>query len=435
MDREVDFDFIKEIWKRNRNEISLYINSPYCAAHCDYCIYWSTTKDKLYKDFYERHLPEQIDKYLPIINSSKIRNIYFGGGTTNIDGLNVLIPIFEKLKNVEARERVIELHFGMRISDEDIEILKKYKFTTAIICVQTFDEKILKLRKRVNLYKNDIDSIIGKLQEAGIFVGVDFMEFPGKHANALIEDFRVISRLKNLPNEITVDPLFQDRTKPEEMLEYYNKAFELLQNRYIGNNIDLFRVEHVECPRLLRRDTAYRALNGEVWTFTGQQEQYQLSEEPVSVLGIGTYKKPSSVKKCVWSYTNRYVYYEYYDGKEIKYFLSREKSFFDKARDIIDMIEKAAGGIDPPNSLEIFIKNTVYTQSMLSNDDERLYYEVYSNCADQSFINKLRETLPEHSPGKLYKDIQYKDSEKKYFDNYDPNNSNIGNQPTLKGDF
>lgn len=415
MAREVDFEFIKQIWAKNKNEVCLYINSPYCASHCNYCIYWSSGKDSNYRDFYDRHLPEQVDKYLPILQKSKIRYAYFGGGTPNFEGLTNLIPVFERLKDLDIKERVIELHYGQRISDEDIELLIKYKFTTAIVCIQTFDKKILKRRNRIHLYDNDLDYIVGKLQAAGIFVGIDIMEFPGKEGKAIISDFKKIRQLKNLPDEITIDPLFQDRTNPEEMYNYITAAYRELDDVYTSYDITPTKIMYVVCMRILKRLTAVRMQKGEVFTFIGQQEQYQQGNDQAAVIGIGTYRKPYSVKKNVWSNCGRYVYHEEYDGKTLKYVIDKEKSFFDGAREVIDMIEKAAGDEEPPIGMELYIKNTTYTQSVLDNKDERLTFEIYGS--DKSdFLDKVRESLPPLSMYTIYKDVQYKHDVDIYFD-------------------
>lgn len=208
MQKLVSFFKIKKLWRANKNPVQIYIHSAFCKSICKYCCYRGTAlteknKDLYYRYFY-KYLPKQIDKYKKIISSQQINSIYFGGGTPNIEeDLANLMPAFEKLRNVQCNEKIIELHTGLPITDKTIELLKKEHFTTVTLCQQTFDKKKLNYENRIDVANNDLDSIVGKFHNAGINVGMDFIVFKDD-SERINTDIDKILSWQNKPDEITI---------------------------------------------------------------------------------------------------------------------------------------------------------------------------------------------------------------------------------------
>lgn len=233
MQKLVSFFKIKKLWKTNKNPVQIYIHSAFCKSICKYCCYRGTTlteKNKdLYHKYFYKYLPKQIDRYKKIINSQYINSIYFGGGTPNTEeNLENLAPVFEKLRDVKCNEKIIELHTGLPITDRTINALKKEHFTTVILCQQTFDKEKLKLENRMDIANNDLDSIIGKLHDAGINVGMDFIVF-GDDPGRIDIDMDTVLGWRNRPDEITVALSFFENLSFSAI---ENASSKLLQNGY-----------------------------------------------------------------------------------------------------------------------------------------------------------------------------------------------------------
>lgn len=224
MQKVIPFLKIKKLWKANKNPVQIYIHSAFCKSICKYCCYRGTAlaeknKDLYYKYFY-KYLPKQINKYKKIISNRHINSIYFGGGTPNTEeDLANLIPAFEKLRDVQCNEKIIELHTGLPIIDKTIELLKKEHFTTAILCQQTFDKKKLKHENRIDIANNNLDSIIEKFHNIDINVGLDLIVFKDG-PDSIITDINTILSWQNKPDEITIALNYFEELKFFEYRKY-----------------------------------------------------------------------------------------------------------------------------------------------------------------------------------------------------------------------
>lgn len=327
MQKLVSFFKIKKLWKTNKNPVQIYIHSAFCKSICKYCCYRGTTlteKNKdLYHKYFYKYLPKQIDRYKKIINSQYINSIYFGGGTPNTEeNLENLAPVFEKLRDVKCNEKIIELHTGLPITDRTINALKKEHFTTVILCQQTFDKEKLKLENRMDIANNDLDSIIGKLHDAGINVGMDFIVF-GDDPGRIDIDMDTVLGWRNRPDEITVALSFFENLSFSAI---ENASSKLLQNGYtiplLYENPDVYIKR--KPFRFILKDKLKPFYNTFYSFIPYLIETNSHGTFETSILGIGSL--PGMIKQT-FSKIRDITYSETWNGKKTRYTLYRPLSY------------------------------------------------------------------------------------------------------------
>lgn len=338
MQKLVSFFKIKKLWRANKNPVQIYIHSAFCKSICKYCCYRGTAlteknKDLYYRYFY-KYLPKQIDKYKKIISSQQINSIYFGGGTPNIEeDLANLMPAFEKLRNVQCNEKIIELHTGLPITDKTIELLKKEHFTTIILCQQTFDRKKLNYENRVDMANNDLDSIVGKFHNAGINVGMDFIVFKDD-SERINTDIDKILSWQNKPDEITIALNFFEELSFSSIEGACSKLSQ------IGYTIPLI----YESPsRYFQRKTfrfvykdKFNLFYNTLYSFIPYLSETNSFEAfDTSILGIGSL--PNMIKQT-FSKVGNDTYSENWNGKKVKYTLYRPLSYKKQIKNLLKFL-------------------------------------------------------------------------------------------------
>lgn len=347
--KEVDFKYIEDIWSKNQYPLGIYIHSPYCRSLCSYCAYMGNLVDKDFDRYFNEVLPESIKRYKPIIDANKVRSIYFGGGTPNYNSdMKNLVPALELLKDVKCVEKTIELHMGIPITDETLDIVKKYGFNTVILCQQTFNKDLLKKYNRVYTDSNDMTKIVKELHDAGIRCGSDFLYFEKEPIEDLIKDMEIA--ISTDVDEITIAPIYQDKDEKSKnnilkiydimsKTGYYAEGPKELLERVWKESKTLRWTKKNLLPLLTEKDKFFSFIRG-------------LDDAPpfyptyTSVLGIGSFN--NKIKKTYSNVNCQYYYCENFDGESTRYYLIKEKSFYDKMRDIIDWAE--ANSVEPPPS-------------------------------------------------------------------------------------
>lgn len=395
-----NFKEIHDKWLDNIFPITLYINSPFCDKNCSYCVYRGDcnsskeTRDK----FFNEHLVEQYSKYEDIINSNEIRSIYFGGGTPNLEGsLSQLIPIFEKVKNLDPKEKIIELHVGYEINDDQIDLLSKYNFTTVILCQQTFDESLLKKVNRINNYKNDLSNLIYKLHQADIKVGLDLIYFSDiKEGNDILKkDLEIINGFDNLPDEITVasNYLYRNLNNLEELKEILTSSS--LLSKYLSEiPLTVNNMQFVKCFRFYSPEGFIAKQRNEFYSFLpALEESINALGEEVSTLGIGSFKNQD---KWVYSCINQeYSYYEKCTNLgEVSYVVTSSVSGYDQIINLVNWMKEANAGKPLPLGSRVVVEfNDIPVENFTTNlsNPFMINFDI-SNCPED-YINNLNNSL------------------------------------------
>ena len=395
--REIKFEEIKELWKTNPYPVMMYIHSPFCKTNCTYCVYRGTTKynEDEYNKYYYEYLPSQIDKYKEIIDSQYIPYCYFGGGNTSINGtLDHLIPTFEKIKDLKFKEKTIELHTGWEITDDQLKILKKHNFTTIILCVQSFDKNFLKKVNRCNFFSNDVDSLIGKIHKLDMNVGMDLMVLPDISIDSIKNDLEVLNSFKNIPDEISINLDYRQRDN-NTFTELYNLlAYDPFLKSNMKTQIKDFTIEYLmNCKSC--RFFSYKGLSlknkDKFYAFDCYMEEGISSREGTATLGIGSYKNMDK-----WTYSNcgKYSYFEKCTNldEEPEYYLTKELSFYDKVRNLLDWMESVCGP-EASNFTYLSISNEVPRTIENTQEEYGINFNIQNASYYSDFTDKLNRAL------------------------------------------
>lgn len=140
----------------------IYIHIPYCKTKCVYCSFYSIAGQKNTLEYTDALCSELKTRknYLP---STKIRTIYFGGGTPSVLEISSLKKIIQTLKDNYDLQNIEEITFEANPEHLTAEYLKELKSLNFInrlsIGVQTFDDKILKLINRRHTSKQALEAV------------------------------------------------------------------------------------------------------------------------------------------------------------------------------------------------------------------------------------------------------------------------------------
>ena len=134
------------------NSVSLYIGIPFCPTRCVYCSFVSTDirVSGKYMDEFCKKLLLEIEKTKELTESigAYVENIYIGGGTPTTLSAEQLDMILKKLKEYFISDKLIEFTVEAgrpdTITDEKLDVLKKYGVNRISINPQTMNEVTLK---------------------------------------------------------------------------------------------------------------------------------------------------------------------------------------------------------------------------------------------------------------------------------------------------
>jgi oxygen-independent coproporphyrinogen III oxidase len=157
------------------NEISVYINIPYCLSRCTYCSFTSYHKDKtiITPNDYLDHLVEEISEVSAFIkeNRIKITTIYIGGGTptalSSQELVRLLSAVDQLYEGQTIREFTLESGRPDSLDSEKLAIINHSRVTRISINPQTFNEETL---KKVNRSHNtaDVERLYKEAKAIGI---------------------------------------------------------------------------------------------------------------------------------------------------------------------------------------------------------------------------------------------------------------------------
>ncbi len=271
-----------------QNEVSIYINIPFCLSRCSYCSFTS------YKTDYKFVSPSEylialmneimeVGNYLKT-NKISISTIYVGGGTPTAlsdDELAKLLTCIEMhLVNQQIREYTLECGRPDSLSISKLKLIKKYSVSRISINPQTVNEETLKLINR----KHTTEDIVNTFKEARELdfnnINMDLIiGLPKEH----IEDFKKsISEIIFLnPESITIHYLAQKRGS-----QMYNEEF------CETDNFDAYQtlIDNDYIPYYLyRQKNIYGNLENIGYSKKGYESIYNIImiEESQNIIGLG----------------------------------------------------------------------------------------------------------------------------------------------------
>lgn len=186
--KEEKIDILIEVVKKeleflDREHINLYIGIPFCPTKCKYCSFASyeigSGVGRYYKDFVKTLLKEieLIGKFLKE-EKFKISSIYIGGGTpstlTEKDLEDILVAVNTHIDMEDVREFTFEAGREDTLTDEKLEIAKKYGVDRISLNPQTFKvETLKKVNRRFD--RENFERYYRKAKEIGFIINMDII--------------------------------------------------------------------------------------------------------------------------------------------------------------------------------------------------------------------------------------------------------------------
>jgi len=146
----------------------IYIHIPFCKQQCHYCDFHFSTSLKNKNDLIDA-LVSEIKIQSSFLAGTKIRTIYFGGGTPSLLSNDEISRLFDKLHQIFNLENLEEITLEANPDDltkQKIKELKNTPINRFSIGVQSFQTKDLEYMNRAHNVQQAHDSIKG-VQDAG----------------------------------------------------------------------------------------------------------------------------------------------------------------------------------------------------------------------------------------------------------------------------
>jgi len=170
--------FIDEFIKNKDKFCSvIYVDIPYCRQKCAYCVYTGKVNpsDDELDDYVSKVIPYKTALYKEIFEKCSFDMIYFGGGTPDILSRAQLEKIFSAVPSFEnIKYKMTEAHPAL-LTDEHIDLYKKYNFCYLSLGIQSLDTDVLKKNNRLLFGRDDLKVLSKKLD--GIFYNTDIIAF------------------------------------------------------------------------------------------------------------------------------------------------------------------------------------------------------------------------------------------------------------------
>jgi oxygen-independent coproporphyrinogen-3 oxidase len=146
----------------------IYIHIPFCKQQCHYCDFHFSTSLKNKNDLLDA-LVTEMKIQSSFLEGTKIRTIYFGGGTPSLLSESEIARLFDELNKTFDLSEVGEITLEANPDDLTKEKIKELKGTPInrfSIGVQSFHSKDLEYMNRAHNVQQAYDSIKG-VQDAG----------------------------------------------------------------------------------------------------------------------------------------------------------------------------------------------------------------------------------------------------------------------------
>ena len=146
----------------------IYIHIPFCKQQCHYCDFHFSTSLKTKEDLLNA-LVHEMKIQSSFLAGTKIRTIYFGGGTPSILSQDEITALFEALNQTFELDNVEEITIEANpddLTEQKVKELKNTPINRFSIGVQSFQAKDLEYMNRAHNVHQAHDSI-KRVQDAG----------------------------------------------------------------------------------------------------------------------------------------------------------------------------------------------------------------------------------------------------------------------------
>lgn len=201
--REILLDRLYRSIKENHIALDIYIDTPFCATFCKYCMFHPVKYNKVLWDKYWEYVLQYLKDAQHILNIANIKTVYFGGGTAGLIRVETLKEIAKLIPNFKyIPNKTIEFHPNT-ITKEKVDFVIENNFKLVSIGIQSTDKEILKEQNRATYNFDKLREYISCMKENNICVSCDLLGYIGcEDYNAIYTEERAKKELEILKNDI-----------------------------------------------------------------------------------------------------------------------------------------------------------------------------------------------------------------------------------------
>jgi len=211
----------------------LYVHTPFCVQKCFYCVYSSKEPSgpEELERFYNNILPDQIEQYRSMLEGVAFQQVYFGGGTPSIADPRTLEKTFERIPNFKNIPVKLTEASPFTVTDEHIELYRRYGFQFVSMGVQTLSTRILNAQNRRTVTKETLSHFCNLLEQYDIISNIDLIFYLDTGGIEDLEYSRndlheVMSVIR--PASITIHSSYLAKKSPEKQLAMIRLIKEIL---------------------------------------------------------------------------------------------------------------------------------------------------------------------------------------------------------------
>jgi len=156
--------------------LSLYVHVPFCASRCGYCDFYTMVADPTLHARYIKALLRQLESLKPLLRGTRLRTVYFGGGTPSLLGAR-LAPVLRYIRAELDLEPGAEVTLEANpdsLSAEVLDALCPLGLDRVSLGVQSFDDALLaRLGRRHDVAQ--VHAALELLRQRGVAASIDLM--------------------------------------------------------------------------------------------------------------------------------------------------------------------------------------------------------------------------------------------------------------------
>ena len=126
--------------------LGIYIHIPFCVQKCHYCGFFSTIYDRPVADAFLSALGQEMDGQAPLMQNSRFKTVYIGGGTPSVLTEGQLSRLFDLIDEQRigtgAHEITVEAN-PVTITPAKLTLLRSRGVTRLSLGVQSFSDEVL----------------------------------------------------------------------------------------------------------------------------------------------------------------------------------------------------------------------------------------------------------------------------------------------------
>ena len=231
--------------KEDRAPLGIYVHIPFCRSKCQYCDFYSVTKnDTGLFDRYLYALIAHIKEAGSLAPNHVVDTIYFGGGTPTLFGAEALSAVLNTIRKAFDVVPTAEVTFEANPDSVNLKLLRRLRsegFNRVSLGIQCDRDEILKKIGRPHTYKQAVEAA-GLIRKAGFKnLSVDLMfGLPDQSLEGWRTTIKNVLRLQ--PEHISCYGLrLEEGTPMYEYQDCYTLADDDLQADMYLEGVELLR--------------------------------------------------------------------------------------------------------------------------------------------------------------------------------------------------